>query len=268
MTLPRAPRATAVVALEFDEYVNLHDVGELFVLMGRIYDTVLYAFTPDLRDSPRADAARLRLQTVQEGSILVRLATGITQLTRSRDPVAEQRTEGPGTLRSVLGLVKEQADWALEQRRQRQELDRAARQSQIDLARQQLALRTQAEHAELDLAERRLELQTRSAQAALDLEEGRRDLNAATVQRNLDLLAKVKSSLAHHAEAVHYAVDQAMLAEVSAVVTADLDELQRVFVRSRFTSFTVEQDGNPIEPPPGGPQPIEGNGDASDSTTR
>ncbi|GIF20238.1 hypothetical protein BJ973_001855 [Actinoplanes tereljensis] len=259
MTLPRAPRAAVRMHLEFDSYVNLRDVGELFTLLDRLYDTFLYGFVPELE---HRETARLRLRSIREGSLIAELATGIAQVTGSRERNASTRTNGPAALRGLVGLVGDVADRALEFRHRRQELQTAAERDRIQLAREKLALRREA----VDVAERELEYNRRADQADLDREAGRRELDAAMAERNLNLLSLAERSLSTHAEAAHYAVNQAMVIEVSRVVAADLPHLQQLFVNGQFTSLTFEDVRDAVEPPPTGPQPIEG--DASDSSRR
>jgi hypothetical protein len=265
--------------LDFENYLNLRDLGELFVLMDEAYDALLYAFAPDLRNLQRYEATRLRFRTARPGSVFIDIMTGIAQVIQSTDPALKASIAGPPTLMALVKLVKDTADWALDFRRRQRELaaDEAIR--ELDLRQRRQELEQEAARQRLDLVERQQALETQARQQHLDLLERARALDVERAGRSLELLSQTESTLqqlgiaqsSEHAEATNLALQQAALREVGPAVATNLEKMQDVFIRSRIdsVSFVQGSSGDQQEssgPALGGPQPSAS--DASDSTTR
>jgi hypothetical protein len=266
--------------LDFENYLNLHDLGELLVLLDDIYDALLYAFAPDLRNLPRYEATRLRFRTARQGSAIIEITTGIAQVIQSIDPALKASIAGPLTLAGLIKLVKDTADWALDFRRRQRELAAEEANRELDLTQRRQELAVEAAQQQVDLVERQRTLEMETRQRQLDLIERQRALEHERAGRSLELLPQAQAALQDlaiaqfpgHAEAAQLALQQAALREVGPVVATDLEKLQNLFIRSRIDSISFEQDENGNEQGDNGAPALDGaqpsDSDASDSTTR
>ncbi len=88
------------------EYLAAQQLGELLLGVHGLFDDLLYADAPYLRELPSAPAARLRIETVETGgSITVSVVHGITQLVGSADPALVSVTSGLAALVATGSLV-------------------------------------------------------------------------------------------------------------------------------------------------------------------
>ena len=197
------------VHIEYEDYLNARDPGDLLVRLDEIYDKLFYSSYPLYRELPGAEASRLRLSAVHGGSIVLELAAGITQVVESVDPALRTTIAGLPVLASLVKMTKDAADWALDYRGR---------------------LRTQA----FEARSRDLEL----AGHELDLEERRRQLRGPMAAEVRQLSASQTSS---HAEPTALpARREAELDEIGDAIGLDRARLEQVIVRSNITAMTAD----------------------------
>jgi len=124
------------------EYLAVQQLGTLLLELDGLFDELLYADAPDLRELPSAPAARLRIQTVVTGeSITVSVIQGVTQIAGSADPSMVGIASGMAALSAagmlLLRLLHRAEDLRAKWLRDSREND----QQHLELARKRLELR-------------------------------------------------------------------------------------------------------------------------------
>jgi hypothetical protein len=88
------------------EYLAAEQLGGLLLGLHGVYDELLYADEPVMRQLPGGPAARLRIAAVETGnSVTVYLAQGITQLVGSADPSLIQVAASTAALTATGALI-------------------------------------------------------------------------------------------------------------------------------------------------------------------
>lgn len=100
-----ANASTLSVYIDYD-YLAAEQLGGLLLGLHGVYEELLYADAPFMRELPGASAARLRIDTVETGnSVTVHLAQGITQLVGSADPSLVQVAGSTAALTATGVLI-------------------------------------------------------------------------------------------------------------------------------------------------------------------
>jgi hypothetical protein len=123
------------------EYLAVQQLGELLVELNELFDKILYAEAPYLRDLSSAPAARLRIASVVTGeSITVCVTQGVMQVIGSSDPALVRVVGGAGALvvlgRLVIRLLSRVVDLRAKWRHD----NRADESQQLELAEKRLDL--------------------------------------------------------------------------------------------------------------------------------
>lgn len=136
------PEDRAVLSVYLDyEYLAAQQLGDLLLGLHGVFDELLYADAPYLRQLPSAPAARLRIETVETGnSVTVYLAHGITQLVGSADPALVRVMSGAVALTATGRLVIRLLHRAEDLRAKILRDNRADERAQLELAEQRLEL--------------------------------------------------------------------------------------------------------------------------------
>ncbi|GID27850.1 hypothetical protein [Paractinoplanes brasiliensis] len=197
------------VRIDYEGYFNALDLGEILVCLDGIYDQLLYSAYPAYRALPGARAARLRLRSLHSGSFVIDLATGVTQVIESLDPMVRATIAGLPALATLAKITKDAADWALDFRGRIRTQDFEARSREFELAERQL-----------------------------DLDERRRALLGPMTGELRELRSSVNST---HAETTNVPVHQGHdLEEAGDAIGRDRARLEEVIVRSTITAVTTE----------------------------
>jgi hypothetical protein len=188
------------VYLEY-EYLAAQQLGGLLLGLHGVYDELLYADAPFLRQLPTAPAARLRIDTVETGSsVTVYLAHGITQLTASADPSLVGLASGMAALTAtgalILRILHRFEDLRAKVMRDSRENERA----QIELADKRLDLAAKVLELSVSLGEveqvkraQLAEVKTVLAEQTPDRTPDQQDALAARLMSHLDAIAQVVS---------------------------------------------------------------------------
>lgn len=188
------------VYLEY-EYLAARQLGGLLLGLHGVYDELLYADAPFLRQLPTAPAARLRIDTVETGSsVTVYLAHGITQLTASADPSLVGLASGMAALTAtgalILRILHRFEDLRAKVMRDSRENERA----QIELADKRLDLAAKVLELSVSLGEveqvkraQLAEVKTVLAEQTPDRTPDQQDALAARLMPHLDAIAQVVS---------------------------------------------------------------------------
>jgi hypothetical protein len=136
------------------EYLAAQQFGELLLGLQGVYDELLYADAPFLRQLPSAPAARLRIETIETGnSVTVYLAHGITQLVGSADPSLVRAAGGVAALTATGTLIMRLFHRAEDLRAKFLRDSRANEREQIEIASKKLDLAGKARELGASAAE-------------------------------------------------------------------------------------------------------------------
>jgi hypothetical protein len=149
------PEGTVALSFYIDyEYLAAQQLGDLLLGLHGVFDDLLYADEPYLRQLPSAPAARLRIQAIETGnSMTVYLVHGVTQLVGAADPALVSVASGAATLTATGMLILRLLHRAEDLRGKYLRDSRADEQAQLDLA-----------DKRLDLARKSLELRAATAE--------------------------------------------------------------------------------------------------------
>jgi hypothetical protein len=172
------PEEASALRIYIDyDYLAAQQLGDLLIGLHGLFDEILYADAPYLRQLPSAPAARLRIQRIDTGnSVTVYLMQGITQVVKSADPTLVSVTSGTAALAAagtlILRLLRRAEDlrakWQHDSRLDEQrKIELAGK--RLDLAGKELELRALAE------SEQNRRMRLADAKAVLDQQTPNRD---------------------------------------------------------------------------------------------